>query len=38
MGLYVYAVGRAGESELPPLNGILDRPVNRLEAERSVPS
>lgn len=32
MGLYVYAVGRVCEDELPPLNGILDRPVNRLDA------
>lgn len=32
MGLYVYAVGRVGEDELPKLNGILDRPVNRLDA------
>ena len=32
MGLYVYAVGRPGEIDLPPLNGILDRPVKQLEA------
>lgn len=32
MGLYVYAVGRVGEIELPPLDGILDRPVNRIDA------
>ncbi|VTZ21124.1 conserved hypothetical protein [Methylocella tundrae] len=31
MGLYVYAVGRAGDDELPALEGILDQPVNRLE-------
>jgi hypothetical protein len=31
MGLYVYAVGRAGESALPPLSGILDQPVTRLD-------
>ncbi len=32
MGLYVYAVGRAGEIEPPSLNGILDRPINRLDS------
>jgi hypothetical protein len=32
MGLYVYAVGRVGENEMPSLNGILDRPVNRVDA------
>ncbi len=33
MGLYVYAVGKAREGELPPLQGVLDRPAYRLEAE-----
>ncbi len=33
MGLYVYAVGKAGESELPPLRGVFDHPAYRLEAE-----
>lgn len=32
MGLYVYAVGRSGEGELPPLQGIFDRPVYRFDA------
>ena len=32
MGLYVYAVGRAGEGELPPLQGVFDRPAYRLDA------
>lgn len=32
MGLYVYAVGKASETELPPLQGVLDRPAYRLEA------
>lgn len=33
MGLYVYAVGKAREGELPPLQGVLDRPTYRFEAE-----
>ena len=33
MGLYVYAVGKAREGELPPLQGVLDRPAYRFEAE-----
>ncbi len=32
MGLYVYAVGKASEGDLPPLQGVLDRPAYRLEA------
>ena len=32
MGLYVYAVGKAGEAEIPSLQGVLDRSVYRLEA------
>ena len=32
MGLYVYAVGKAREAEMPSLQGVLDRPVYRLEA------
>ena len=32
MSLYVYAVGRVGGSALPPLNGILDRPVRGIDA------
>ncbi|MGB7976522.1 MAG: GvpL/GvpF family gas vesicle protein [Roseiarcus sp.] len=32
MGLYVYAVGKAGEAETPSLQGVLDRSVYRLEA------
>jgi hypothetical protein len=32
MGLYIYAVGRSGEDVLPALTGILDQPVNRLDA------
>jgi hypothetical protein len=30
MGLYVYAVGRSGEGETPPLTGVFDRPAYRL--------
>ncbi len=33
MGLYVYAVGKANEAELPPVQGVLDRPAYRLEAD-----
>lgn len=32
MGLYVYAVGSACAGELPPLEGVLDRPAYRLDA------
>jgi len=32
MGLYVYAVGSSGAGELPPLQGVLDRPAYRLDA------
>ncbi len=32
MGLYVYAIGRSGEGELPPLQGIFDRPVYQFDA------
>ena len=32
MGLYVYAVGSSGESELPALQGVFDRPPYRLDA------
>ncbi len=31
MGLYVYAVGRSGEGETPPLKGVFDQPAYRLE-------
>jgi len=31
MSLYVYAVGRAGDGELPPLQGVFDCPAFRLE-------
>ena len=31
MGLYVYAVGRSGEGEPPPLQGVFDQPAYRLE-------
>ncbi len=30
MGLYVYAVGRSGEGETPPLTGVFDQPAYRL--------
>ena len=33
MGLYVYAVGKASEAELPSVQGVLDRPAYRLEAD-----
>jgi hypothetical protein len=33
MSLYVYAVGKSGEGELPPLQGILDQPAYRLDSE-----
>jgi len=33
MGLYVYAVGRTGDGELPPLQGVFDKPAYRLELE-----
>lgn len=32
MGLYVYAVGCPGEADMPPLDGIFDKPVTRLVA------
>lgn len=32
MGLYVCAVGRAGECEAPPLRGVFDEPAYRLDA------
>jgi hypothetical protein len=32
MGLYVYAVGSSSAGELPPLQGVLDRPTYRLDA------
>lgn len=32
MGIYVYAIGRAGDDALPPLSGILGQPVHRLAA------
>lgn len=32
MGLYVYAIGRSGDGEMPPLQGIFDRPAYRLDA------
>ena len=31
MGLYVYAVGRSGEGEAPPLTGVFDQPAYRLD-------
>lgn len=31
MGLYVYAVGRSGEGEAPPLVGVFDQPANWLD-------
>lgn len=31
MGLYVYAVGRSDDGELPPLQGVFDRPAYRLD-------
>ena len=31
MGLYVYAVGRSGEGEAPPLSGVFDQPAYRLD-------
>ncbi len=31
MGLYVYAVGRSGEGETPPLTGVFDQPAYRLD-------
>lgn len=33
MGIYVYAIGRSGEGEAPPLRGVFDEPVYRIEAE-----
>jgi hypothetical protein len=33
MGLYVYAVGKASEAEMPSVQGVLDRPAYRLEAD-----
>ncbi len=33
MGLYVYAVGKAGDGALPSLQGVLDQPAFRLEAD-----
>jgi hypothetical protein len=32
MGVYVYAVGRVGEVDMPALDGVLDMPVRRLDA------
>jgi hypothetical protein len=32
MSLYVYAVGKSGGGELPPLQGVFDQPAIRLEA------
>ena len=32
MGIYVYAIGRSGEGEAPPLKGVFDEPVYRIEA------
>ena len=31
MGLYVYAVGRSGEGETPPLSGVFDQPAYRFD-------
>jgi hypothetical protein len=31
MSLYVYAVGRSGEGETPPLRGVFDQPAYRLD-------
>jgi hypothetical protein len=31
MGIYVYAIGRSGEDEAPPLKGVFDAPVYRVE-------
>ena len=33
MGLFVYAVGKENEAELPPVQGVLDRPIYRLKAD-----
>ena len=30
MGIYVYAISRAGDDAVPPLQGILDQPVYQL--------
>jgi hypothetical protein len=32
MGVYVYAIGRSGEGDAPPLKGVFDEPVYRIEA------
>ncbi len=32
MGLYVYAIGRSGGGEMPPLQGIFESPAYRLDA------